>query len=286
MATLSSLLSRPLLMTPTTNDTSNFAAEQAPIALTVTRLCGALAGQRQVVRQLPVVIGRSRQCAIRLSAADAEVSGRHAQISFDGHALWVEDLGSANGTRLNDQPIGRAALASGDEIELGPGGPRLRVTFDWPAAQWVGNVQGETYHLGTCEFPLRSALRFPIYGAGALCLLLPLWLGSLVAAVLFTPLGLLALLLGWSLTRVNITITPLCLEYQGVWRQVTLPWSEVTRLQVDLRGAGGRRATYAIFGSAGQSLTFQAADYVSGVELAQLIVRRTGKRWEPPLGES
>ncbi len=272
-------------MMPTTNDESDFPAPPASVTLTVTRLRGALAGQQEVVRHFPAVIGRSRQCAIRIDPSHAEVSGRHAQLSFDGHAFWIEDLSSANGTLLNDQSIARAALASGDEIELGPGGPRLRVTFDWPGTQWIGNAQSETYRLGASEFPLRSALRFPAYGAGALCLLLPLWLGSLVSAVLLIPLGLLALLLGWSLARVNVTITPLHLEYQGLWRQVKLPWAEVERLQVDLYGAEGRQAIYTIFG-AGQRLTFRASDYVSGIELAQLVARRTGKRWKPPPGEN
>lgn len=272
-------------MTPPTNEPFVPTWETAPAALTVTHLQGAPAGRRQTIHRFPVVIGRSRRCELQLDAQDTRASGRHARLSFDGRTFWIEDLGSTNGTRLNGRPITRAALADGDDIEFGTGGPRLRVNFDPPAEPWIGNVQGETYHLGVCEFPLRSAWRFPAYGVGVACLLLPLWLGSIVAAVLLIPLGLPALLLGWSLTRVNITITPLHLEYQGVWRQVQLPWSEVTRLHVALRTADGRHADYTVVGQ-NRSITFRPSSYAGGIELARLIVRRTGKQWEPPAGKT
>lgn len=272
-------------MTPTTNEPPAPTPETTSITLTVTHLHGAQAGRRQTIHRFPVVIGRSHQCELRLDAQDTRASGRHAQLSFDGGAFWIEDLGSTNGTRLNGRPVTRAALADGDEIEFGTGGPRLRVNFDRPAEPWIGNVQGETYHLDVCEFPLRSAWRFPAYGFGVACLLLPLWLGSIVAAVLLIPLGLPALLLGWSLTRVNITITPLHLEYQGVWRHVQLPWSEVTRLHVNLQPAESRRAEYTVVGRR-QSITFRPNSYAGGIELARLIVRRTGKRWETPAGKN
>ncbi|MCS7080363.1 MAG: FHA domain-containing protein [Chloracidobacterium sp.] len=272
-------------MTPTTNEPPVPAPETASATLTVTHLHGALAGRRQLIHRFPALIGRSHRCEVQLDPNDTKASGRHAQLVFDGQTFWIEDLGSTNGTRLNGRPITRAALTSGDDIEFGPGGPRLRVTFDLPTERWIGNVGGETYYLGVCEFPLRSAWRFPAYAAGGLCLLLPLWLDSVVAAVLLIPVGLLALLLGWGLTRVNITITPLHLEYQGLWRQVTLPWSEVTHLYVNLQGADGRRADYTVVGRR-QTVTFRPTSYVGGIELARLIVRRTGKRWTPPPGKN
>ncbi|MFQ3588869.1 MAG: FHA domain-containing protein [Chloracidobacterium sp.] len=262
---------------PTENEPATFSPEPPPVTLTVTHLCGALAGKQQVIARLPAVIGRSRQCDIQLDPQDMQASGRHARFWFDGQTLWVEDLGSTNGTWLNNCRITQAQLSDGDDIEFGPGGPRLRVTMAWSATAWAGNIQGETYHLGICEFPLRSTLRFPIYGVGLLGLVVPFWLGSLVSVVLLMPLGVLALLLGWSLARVNITITPHQIEYQGIWRQVSLPWREVTDLQVEWRGPNGRRLTYTIVGR--ERLRFNPTDYVSGIELAQLIVRRTGKRW-------
>jgi pSer/pThr/pTyr-binding forkhead associated (FHA) protein len=50
------------------------------------------------------------------------VSRRHAQIVQQDNALFVEDLGSTNGTRLNGftlEPYHRYRLRDGDEITLG-----------------------------------------------------------------------------------------------------------------------------------------------------------------------
>ena len=66
-----------------------------------------------------VVIGRSGECD--LSIEDALASRRHARLHLSP-ALQIEDLGSANGTRLRDQliPVGVAVpLAVGETIGIG-----------------------------------------------------------------------------------------------------------------------------------------------------------------------
>ncbi len=64
------------------------------------------------------VIGRAPGCAIVLS--DDYVSSRHARIVERGGRVWVEDLGSTNGTLLNGRPVRRAAaLRAGDRLQLG-----------------------------------------------------------------------------------------------------------------------------------------------------------------------
>lgn len=40
----------------------------------------------------------------RLTLADRFVSGRHAQLRWDGAEWWLEDLGSRNGTLVNGRP--------------------------------------------------------------------------------------------------------------------------------------------------------------------------------------
>ncbi len=55
-------------------------------------------------------------------AAHAGVSRRHAALVHQENALYVEDLSSLNGTRLNGLPLGRGArfrLRNNDELELG-----------------------------------------------------------------------------------------------------------------------------------------------------------------------
>jgi serine phosphatase RsbU (regulator of sigma subunit)/pSer/pThr/pTyr-binding forkhead associated (FHA) protein len=65
------------------------------------------------------VLGRSPECQIQL---DSEmVSRRHAQVTREGNAFYLEDLGSGNGTVLNGKRIGeRTQLQSNDRLKLGP----------------------------------------------------------------------------------------------------------------------------------------------------------------------
>lgn len=70
------------------------------------------------VADQPIYVGRSRQCAIRLDSAD--VSGRHARIGFEGGEFWVEDLGSTNGTFVDQSQIsGRVSVPAGTPIIVG-----------------------------------------------------------------------------------------------------------------------------------------------------------------------
>ena len=54
-----------------------------------------------------------------LVLAHASVSGRHALVRVDGDALWVEDLGSTNGTRVDGERVDRAALRPGSKVVFG-----------------------------------------------------------------------------------------------------------------------------------------------------------------------
>ncbi len=51
---------------------------------------------------------------------DRTISGRNTALSFRDGRWWVQDLGSTNGTWLNDQPIdGARPLDPGDIIHVG-----------------------------------------------------------------------------------------------------------------------------------------------------------------------
>ena len=63
-------------------------------------------------------LGRSDRTDVVL--ADTAVSSEHARVDRVGRAWVVTDLGSTNGTRVNDAPItGRTRLAEGDVLSLG-----------------------------------------------------------------------------------------------------------------------------------------------------------------------
>lgn len=64
-------------------------------------------------------IGRSS--ALQISLPDVlSVSRNHARLDYSGDSVVIEDIGSTNGTYVNDQKIrGRQVLQSGDRIQVG-----------------------------------------------------------------------------------------------------------------------------------------------------------------------
>lgn len=90
------------------------------VSAQLTVLAGADVGQVFQLTQPMVTMGRGDDAGIRLPFKS--VSRHHARISrLEGNRFEIEDLGSSNGTLLNDQPvIGRRQLRVGDRIGLGP----------------------------------------------------------------------------------------------------------------------------------------------------------------------
>lgn len=83
--------------------------------------------RRIAMRKDVVTIGRERGLEVEIEANAALVSRRHAEIRRHNENYMLVDLGSFNGTFLNDRRIVRPeVLHHNDLIELGPGGPALR----------------------------------------------------------------------------------------------------------------------------------------------------------------
>ena len=83
-----------------------------------------LRGVSIVVRG-PVIVGRNLGADIVIGAG--YVSGRHARFSLMGQNLFVEDLGSTNGTAVNGQFINEpTALRNGDTVNVGDVAIRVR----------------------------------------------------------------------------------------------------------------------------------------------------------------
>lgn len=74
---------------------------------------------REVVLEAPALtIGRSNECDVRL--AEPKISSRHAMVLRTPEGFYLADLGSSNGTRVNDKTVKDSTrLQSGDRIELG-----------------------------------------------------------------------------------------------------------------------------------------------------------------------
>lgn len=66
----------------------------------------------------PVYLGSSKQCALRIDMP--EISARHARIGYESGEFWVEDLGSTNGTFVNNSQIsGRVNVPVATPISIG-----------------------------------------------------------------------------------------------------------------------------------------------------------------------
>ena len=65
----------------------------------------------------PVTVGRSRDCALRLSEPNA--SKEHLRIAWEDGGWTLTDLGSSFGTRVNGQPVREKLLAPLDRIAIG-----------------------------------------------------------------------------------------------------------------------------------------------------------------------
>ena len=75
-------------------------------------------GRRVHIGVEPVVIGRSPQCEIQVD--QESVSRNHCRVWFDGSGFFVHDLGSTNGTYVNDSLVeGEGRLRHGDQLKVG-----------------------------------------------------------------------------------------------------------------------------------------------------------------------
>jgi pSer/pThr/pTyr-binding forkhead associated (FHA) protein len=69
-----------------------------------------------VMPDRPVVIGRTEQCDITIPGS--HLSRRHVELHVQGSRLFIKDLGSANGTFINDQNITEFMAENGDRLRL------------------------------------------------------------------------------------------------------------------------------------------------------------------------
>lgn len=74
-------------------------------------------GKRIELARSAIGIGRGVDCEIALE--DEASSRRHAQVAWAGSSYKVTDLGSTNGTYVNDVQVKEAELRDGDQIKVG-----------------------------------------------------------------------------------------------------------------------------------------------------------------------
>jgi pSer/pThr/pTyr-binding forkhead associated (FHA) protein len=70
-----------------------------------------------IISRFPCVLGRSSRCDERID--DMRISRRHCTFTLRDGRVWVKDLDSHNGTRINGERLnGAAPLAEGDMLQI------------------------------------------------------------------------------------------------------------------------------------------------------------------------
>src|SRR6187401_2847106 len=82
-------------------------------------LAGAKEGLEIPLKKEKFLIGRAKECALR--AGSEAISRQHCAITRTENGYTVKDLGSRNGTHVNEQRITEEVpLVAGNELRVGP----------------------------------------------------------------------------------------------------------------------------------------------------------------------
>jgi pSer/pThr/pTyr-binding forkhead associated (FHA) protein len=87
------------------------------MARVILTLNNKVIGSHQVLQGDQITIGRHPDNHICID--NLSVSGHHAAVRLDGQRLILKDLGSRNGTFLNNEPVTESQLAHQDWITIG-----------------------------------------------------------------------------------------------------------------------------------------------------------------------
>ena len=109
-------------------------------------ISGAPLGARIMLGIEGTVIGRDAGCDFQID--QRSVSRRHCRVVLEQGCYWIEDLGSTNGTFVNDQPVERVPLRDGDHVRVSD------TTLKFIAA---GNIEAG-YHSELHESTIRDSL--------------------------------------------------------------------------------------------------------------------------------
>jgi hypothetical protein len=98
-------------------------------------------GEFPVSNEKEIVVGRSSDLDMVL--VEDMVSRKHARIAMQGDQIWIEDLGSTNGTFVNGEKIKRGRLKEGDRVLIGTSILKLLTADASRAAQAAGEAKRE-----------------------------------------------------------------------------------------------------------------------------------------------
>ena len=82
-------------------------------------LSGKHTGKRLTLPEKTLIVGRDETCSVRLVTTD--ISREHCRLRVTSDTIFVTDLGSRNGTFINDAAVTEESpLVPGDFLKVGP----------------------------------------------------------------------------------------------------------------------------------------------------------------------
>jgi hypothetical protein len=122
------------------------------ITIQITRLTGFGRGKTDGFTQISLTLGTNPNCDVRFDPTwDKTVSGEHAVLTLQQGEWWLEDR-SKDGCWIEGKLVARQKMQPGTVIELGKGGPRIKLDFataQQPEAGRSGQVaRSETVSVG------------------------------------------------------------------------------------------------------------------------------------------
>jgi len=89
-------------------------------------------GRGYQINKVPVTMGRDALCD--LSITDGRMSRQHAMIFYYSPDFYLKDLGSTNGSFVNDKRIKQEVIKNGDHVKVGSTTMEFIVTMGEGAA--------------------------------------------------------------------------------------------------------------------------------------------------------
>lgn len=99
-------------------------------SITVTQLSGFDRNKPQSFDGLSVTIGTDAGSDVRFDPTwDKTVSGHHGRVVWEDGGCWYVDAESRDCSLIDGEKVQRRKLSSGTVVELGKGGPRIKIEF-------------------------------------------------------------------------------------------------------------------------------------------------------------
>jgi diguanylate cyclase (GGDEF)-like protein len=123
---------------------SKITDKPAPRDACLVVIYGEDLGKKHSLDKTSILIGRSTKADIYID--QESISRNHAKIVDTGKALVIRDLGSTNGTYVNDEPVSEHHLRDGDLVKIG------HTIFKFLAGDNIENAyHEEIYRLTTMD---------------------------------------------------------------------------------------------------------------------------------------